>query len=305
MVVVWIGGVAVGLTVAVIASDRAVNDAVALAARLGASPFVIGVTVLAIGTDLPEIANSIWASATDRGDLNVGDSVGSVLTQLTLALGVTCLVGRVIASRHRVLTSGALIVGALVLGALFVLDEKVTRVEGAALVVVWVIGTVVLASGGAPSPRAAVADHGTGRRLGVVLGSLVIVGGGAWVAVESFARLAADAGLPEYLASFFVLALGTSLPELVVAVGAVRRGAGELALGDLLGASFTDATLSLGVGPLLFPIVVDDTAARGGLVAAVTAAIVVAVLARNRVHGRATGIVLLLLYASLYVSLLT
>lgn len=301
----WIAGVVGGLVVAVVASNRAVTNAVGLAAHLGASPFVIGVTVLAVGTDLPEIANSIWSSATDRGDLNVGDSVGSVITQLTLALGATCLVGQIVASRRRVLVAGSLIVGALALGALLVLDEQVTRVEAGSLLLVWVVGTIVLATEGAPSPTVLVTERGVARSIVVLLASLAVVGAGAWIAVESFARLAEDIGVPEYLASFFLLALGTSLPELVVAAGAVRRGESELALGDLLGASFADATLSLGIGPLLFPIVVDDDAARGGLVAAVTAALVVAVLARNRVHGRATAVVLLLLYGSLYVSLLT
>ena len=101
------------------------------------------------------------------------------------------------------------------------------------------------------------------------------------------------------------MALGTSLPELVVSVGAVRRGETSLAMGDLLGASFADATLSLGSGPLLFPIVVDADATRGSIVAAITVAIVIAVLSTSTVHKRSTGIVLLLLYASLYVSLLT
>lgn len=305
MVAVWIGGVVVGLAVAVLASNRALENALMIASRLGVSPFVIGVTVLAIGTDLPEVANSVWSSATDRGDINVGDSVGSVITQMTLVLGLVCFVGRIRGRPRRVLTAGGLIVASLLLGALLVSDENVSRVDALFLLVTWGFGTYVMArEGPAPSIRTAT-DRAIGRGVLELMAGLAVVGGGAMLAVESFSRVAEDLGMPEYLASFFLLALGTSLPELIVSVGAVRRGETSLALGDILGASFADATLSLGSGPLLFPIVVDGDAARGGIVAAVTAAIVIAVLSTSTVHERATGFVLLLLYGSLYVSLLT
>lgn len=305
MVAVWMGGVVVGLLVAVIASSRALENALMIASRLGVSPFIIGVTVLAIGTDLPEIANSIWSSATERGDLNVGDSIGSVVTQMTLVLGLVCFTGRVRGSPRRVLTGGGLTVAALFLSALLVADEELGRIDALFLLVTWGFGTYVLAREGPVPSVATVTDRAVGRGVAELMIGLAVVGAGAMLAVECFSRAADDLGIPQYLASFFILALGTSLPELVVSVGAVRRGETSLAMGDLLGASFADATLSLGSGPLLFPIVVDADATRGSIVAAITVAIVIAVLSTSTVHKRSTGIVLFLLYASLYVSLLT
>lgn len=97
------------LTIAAIASDRAVGQARALAASLGATPFVIGVAIVAVGTDLPEIANSISAHIQGKGDINVGDSVGSVLTQYTLILAVLGLVARRIpVNRKEILLVGGL-----------------------------------------------------------------------------------------------------------------------------------------------------------------------------------------------------
>src|SRR5918993_1252584 len=77
-----------GLAVALVASDRAVAYTRALAAALGAPPFIVGVVLVSIGTDLPELANSIAAHAEGEGDVNVGDSVGSALTQYTFVLGL-------------------------------------------------------------------------------------------------------------------------------------------------------------------------------------------------------------------------
>ena len=80
----WVAAVVVGLTVTVLGSREAVSDATDLARGTRLPPFFVGMTLLALGTDFPEIANSVVASATDNGDVNVGDSVGSSLTQLTL-----------------------------------------------------------------------------------------------------------------------------------------------------------------------------------------------------------------------------
>src|SRR5918996_318779 len=78
-----------GLAVALVASDRAVAYTRALATALGAPAFIVGVALVSIGTDLPEIANSIAAHLQSEGDVNVGDSVGSTLTQYTFVLGLT------------------------------------------------------------------------------------------------------------------------------------------------------------------------------------------------------------------------
>src|SRR5918997_5059477 len=84
-----------GLAVALVASDRAVAYTRALAAGLGAPPFIVGVVLVSLGTDLPEIANSIASHLQGEGDVNVGDSVGSTLTQYTLVLGLFPLVAGV------------------------------------------------------------------------------------------------------------------------------------------------------------------------------------------------------------------
>src|SRR5919106_6576029 len=81
-----------GLAVALVASDRAVAYTRALAAALGAPPFIVGAVLVSLGTDLPELANSVAAHAQGEGDVNVGDSVGSTLTQYTFVLGLFPLV---------------------------------------------------------------------------------------------------------------------------------------------------------------------------------------------------------------------
>ncbi|MDH3678799.1 MAG: hypothetical protein OEV40_02490 [Acidimicrobiia bacterium] len=313
MILVYAAGTLVGLGIAIWASRFALNAAIDAGELLGVRPFVLGVTVVAVGTDLPEMANSIVASATDHGDLNVGDSIGSVVTQMTLVLGILALSGKIFSEPRSVIVTGGLTVAALLLGAVLIADRQFSRLDGAILITFWIVGSLTLrrrepAGSGAQLARESPPPHSSSsiaRVVAITIGFLAIVGAGAAIAVESFSRAVLSFGAPEYLLSFFVLALGTSLPELVVDAQALRRSEGELAMGDVLGSSFVDATLSPGIGPLLFPTALGAGLVRGSLVVAVVIAVVTALVARDRVQRRSTGLVLILLYLALYPALIT
>ncbi len=261
--IVWSIGVAAGLLLAIWASRRALDAAVLLGTQLGLSSFVIGVTIVAVGTDLPEIANSIIASVAGHGDLNVGNSIGSVVTQSTVVLGGLCFVGHLESSRRFIVTVGVLTVLAILTGAVLLSDGWFSRADGALLVAFWIGGTFIIQRPVKRTPVVVEERVDLGHLLGRTTYYLALVGLGATVAVESFTRAAESLGAPEYLLSFFVLAAGTSLPELVIDFRALRQRQGQLAMGDLLGSSFVDATLSPGIGPMLAPTVLSSVSDGG------------------------------------------
>jgi cation:H+ antiporter len=298
-----------GLAVALVASDRAVAYTRALAASLGAPPFIVGVVLVSIGTDLPELANSIAAHAEGEGDVNVGDSVGSTLTQYTFVLGLFPLVASTIAIERRQVGLVTILTAAgLGLTTFFVADGWLGHWEGAALILAWAVFTVVVVKGlpGQAADEPPAVRHQ--RRLvqaGVVLAALAIVGLGATVAVRALVRLAELAGAPEFMLAFFGASIGTSSPEIVVDITALRRGAPGIALGDALGSSLVDSTLSIGAGPLLFPAEVTPRFAIAGSVYALVAVVAVGtVLGVRRRHDRASAFILLALYALSYLVLL-
>jgi cation:H+ antiporter len=134
---------------------------------------------------------------------------------------------------------------------------------------------------------------------------MLFVGAGATLAVVGTIEIAGQLGAPEFLISFFALSLGTSLPELIVGLTAARQGESALAVGDILGASFADSTLSVGIGPLLFPVAVTASeAVPAALAAAAAVAVVTVMLIRVERHQRATGAFALAIYALFYVVLL-
>ena len=306
--VVWLAAISVGLAVTVLGSKSAVSDATKLAVGTRLPPFFVGMTLLALGTDLPEIANSIVASYTDNGDVNVGDSVGSTLTQLTLVLGGLTFTRFVISlgdRNSRLLegqqTTAWLTAAALVGVAVLVLDDHLGRIDAIILISIWILGSRLVYSATRTDPQLVLEEPVSNRLrvLGQLIVALVAIGIGATLAVTGVIELAEVWGVPAFIVAFFGASIGTSLPEAIVAYTALRRGEGALAIGDILGSSFADATLSISIGPLLFPTVIDGSLARtAALVTAAAAVVVALLLGRGGELGRRGGAILLLVYAA-------
>lgn len=303
MVAFWGLVAAVGLTLAALASTRAVDHAARAASGFGVPAFVVGFTVLALGTDLPEMANSIAASVTGHGDVNVGDSIGSAAAQATLVLGLVPLLACPVAvDRRNIGLLGAATIAALLLGVALMLDGRLGRADGIVLVLAWGLAVwVVDREIRAPAqPELPLPDRHPGAHAALAVSWLLGVAGGATVAVAGLIRVAEALAVPEYVVSFLGLALGTSLPELTVAVTAARRGQADLALGDALGASLADASLSVGIGPIVAPTAVTAAlVVPGGLASTAVVALSTLVLVARGRHTRVTGVLLVALYVAM------
>ena len=299
MIVAWVFALVAGLVVAALASRRAVIHAVHASEAAGVSAGLVGVTVVAIGTDLPEIANSIVSALSGNGDLLVGDSAGSAFTQVSLVLGILCIAAVIQADRPSIAMLGALTAGALILDAWLVRDGLFSRRDGLLLVGAWVLGliaTFVISpprEGDAPKTTTSAAPL-----FAKSLGWLALVAVASTVIVESFVQLTDDIGVPQLVASAVVLALGTSLPELVVDLTALRRGAAALALGDLFGSSLLDSTLAIGSGPALRATEVSPGAATACLIAAVGVAGSTVIVISRRRHRYPSAALLFVLYGA-------
>lgn len=307
MIVLELVAVAVGFGLMVLSSKSAVESATQLAAGSRIPPFVIGVTLLAIGTDLPEFANSVASSVTGHGDVNVGDSVGSAVTQLTLVLGLLPLItGAMVVAKNGIALTGALTVVGLAALAALMSDGDLTRVDALLLIGIWLIGSVLihrreLHHQQLPLPMVSLQR---GRLLGRMLLSFLVLAGAATIALWGVVQLADRFGVPEFLIGFFVAAIGTSLPELVFDVIALRRGQTAMALGDVMGSSFIDVTASVALGPLIVPIdVTRDVVMRGTIVALVAVALVTVLMSRIRDHDWRSGTMLLVIYGAVFIAL--
>ena len=297
MILVWFAALAAGMVAVLIGSRRAVTAALAATAHSSLSPAFIGVTIMAVGTDLPEIANSIAAALTGHGDVALGDTAGSALTQVTLVLALLCLALPVRSQPAVTTTVGLLTVGALLIVAFLVRDGVLDRWEGVLLILIWVASVFwmrhlrTIPSDDRPARSGSATRHGM-----AAFAWLAVVAVAATVVVRSFVEVSDFIGIPTLAASAIVLSIGTSLPELVVDWTAIRRGAMALALGDLFGSSLVDATLALGSGPAIRAIEVSDGAVAVSLIAAVGVGLATLVMRSAGEHGRRSAVILLAIY---------
>lgn len=274
-----------GIALLAFSANKAVSHSVSIASALGMSPLMVGLIMVSLGTDFPEITNSIVSSALGHGDINVGDSLGSVVAQMTLILGLLPFVGgHFKVRRDEITVLGAC--EALTLIATVSMVEKgyISQMNAVFMVVSWPLLMLITRNVVKKPAQAAQASH-TDKRLSyhsvVAILGFIGVAVGSYIVIQSVITISAVLGVPEYFISFFVVAIGTSLPELIVDLMAVRRKQYEIAIGDAIGSCLIDAGFSIGIGPLFFaPIKVSARLAETtGLYALLSSFIVITVLA--------------------------
>jgi cation:H+ antiporter len=296
-----LGLLLVGAVVLYAGAEAAVRGAAGLARVLRIQPFVLG--ALLFGVDVEGLGAAVTASARGQTPLAAGEIVGTLLFLYGAAFGIALLV-----SPAPVPTPApALVVTPalhLVAGAFALADRYVDRIEGALLVATYVayVG-LLLRSRAVPEGtteierEAASAPASAGRAAAFALGGLVLVVVGAAVLVSGGARFAVAAGLSAGFVGTAVLGVLVSLDEVLLEVLPIRRGAPDLATGNLFGSLAAFAAGVLGLAALVRPLEVDSAAATGYLVVALLYAVVATTfLARGRA-GRVLGGFVLVVYA--------
>ncbi len=256
--------VVAGIALLFYGATALVRGASGLARALGVAPAVIGLTVVAFGTSLPELVVSATAALKGSGDIALGNVVGSNIANIGLILGVAAAIRAMTVEFTLVRREVPMGIGAVALVAGLAADGTLGRGDGAVLLVgfgaflYWSVGvargspgevpSVALPSEGSRSRNAALTVAGL---AGVVLGGQLLVDGAVAVA--------AALGVPAVIIGLTVVAVGTSLPEMAASVVAVARGEDDLGVGNVLGSNLFNLLGILGVAALLQPIAVSDT----------------------------------------------
>lgn len=301
-----------GLALLMASASGLVRGASALALRLGLSPLVVGLTVVAFGTSAPELVVSVQAALADAGGIAVGNVVGSNIANIGLILGVAALV-RPLASERAVLRRDLpVLLAATLLAGVFLLDRDLARWEGAVLAVAlmgylaWSLAVArregAVSEGDSPEAASGVPAW---QSAALVLAGLAGLVWGADLFVGAATALAESAGVPNAVIGLTVVALGTSLPELATSVVAAARGEGAIAVGGVIGSNLFNALGILGVATLVRPLAAPGLAVVDlAVMAAFTLALVPMMLSGRRL-ARAEAAVLLASYGGYMVYLAT
>lgn len=244
-------------------AEALVRGAVAIATQLGITPLVIGLTIVAMGTSMPEMVVSVAAALRGSGEIAVGNIVGSNIGNIALILGVAALIAPTLVQARVVRVEMPLVVVVSVLVSVMLWDGEMGRLAGAVLVPILVGYLVVTIRRTRKEGREAKAEFAeslpeTPRRTWLNL-LLVVVGlgllvGGARMLVSGAVTIAQDLGINEAIIGLTIVAIGTSLPEMATSVVAALKGQGDIAIGNVVGSNLFNMTGILGVAALVSPL---------------------------------------------------
>ena len=243
------------------------RGASALASRAGVSPLLIGLTIVALGTSAPEMAISVDASYSGRGDLALGNVVGSSIFNVLLILGLSALVSPLQVASRLVRLDVPLLIAASVLTLVLALDGTLSAWDGALLCIGAVAYTGLLiwkakTSRDVDVPTDTVTDTiplgPWTLRTWVGQAALVVVGFACLVlGANGFVAGAVDVahyfGVSDLIIGLTIVAMGTSLPEVATSVVAALRGEGDIAVGNVVGSNLSNLLVVLGVAGLVAP----------------------------------------------------
>lgn len=249
-----------GLGIIVWGTKVALDNAVLIARHYHVSDFFIGATVLAIGSDLPELLVSVNAAlrqldGEQTANLIVGNALGSCFGQFGLVMGLAGLFGQLTLPRRQVIRHGAVLLGAMALLTFVGSDGLVTRWEGAVLVVTYITYLAVL-----------IRDEGAFENIGggptaqmiktwvLLLFGLGLVVVSSELIVRMALTLARNWGIDQSYIGIVIIGVGTSLPELIISIGALVRSRVTLSVGNLVGSNILDVLLPIGIAGLIVPI---------------------------------------------------
>ena len=285
-----------GLGLLVAGGDVLVRSAASLATRLGVSPLVIGLTVVAFGTSAPELAATLVSSLQGAPDIGIGNVLGSNVANVGLILGLSAIVASIAANDAFLRRDLPIAIAAMVLLVPMTLDGMLGRWDGLALLTLLAAYlTLLMRSDGAALTSEAPEEPGgpLWRTVGGALLGLGLLLGGAEATVRGAVDIATALGVPERVIGLTLVAFGTSLPELASAVAAAARRQGDMILGNIAGSNIFNVLAVLGVAGSATRLPARIEAIGPDLAVAVAfSAALLAVMAWRDQLGRAAGIVL-------------
>ncbi len=308
MIFVAILMLAAGFFALVKGADVFVDGAAALAGRFGIPQLVIGLTIVAMGTSLPEAAVSITAGMKGNAGITVGNIVGSNILNILIILGVTALITNVAIQRStfRYEIPYMLFVTAvlLVMGAT---GNEITFGEGVILWVLFIVYLVYLyflsKKGGQEEQDQQVKQYKLWKCLVfIVLGGVLVVGGSNFV-VNGATTIARACGMSERFIGLTIVAFGTSLPELVTSVSAARKGNAGIAIGNIVGSNIFNILFVIGTVALICPVPFENRFVIDTLVAIACGVLLWGGTIRHKELRKPCGIVMLAGYVVYFIYL--
>lgn len=303
----------VGLALLILGADWLVRGASSIAKKARVSGLVIGLTVVAFGTSMPELTVSTTAALKGSADIALGNVVGSNIANILLILGICAIFRQLTVKSTTVWKEIPLAFAGMVLLFVFGNDHRfdniasnaITRTDGVAMLVIFAIFMYYI-FGLAKSDRAAakeaesteIKQYKLPYSIGYILLGLGLLVGGGRLLVENAVSIASAAGLSEALIGLTVVAIGTSLPELATSLVATLKGQNDIAVGNVIGSNIFNTFWILGASSIIAPLPVSNAASIDLLVGVGVTVLLLVVMFFGKKHHltRAEGVLFIAVY---------
>lgn len=292
-------GLVVGFVMLVKGADWFVDGAAGVARKLGIPQLVIGLTIVAMGTSLPEAAVSITAALKQNAGIAVGNVLGSNVLNILIILGLTALITSVAIQKTTIrIEIPFMLFITIILLWMGAVDGEITRIEGAVLWLFFVLYLVYLFFLTRKQKEEEVrGEQRMWKLLLCIVGGAAVIVVGSNLTVNCATDIARAIGLSERVIGLTIVALGTSLPELFTSVTAARKGNADIAIGNIVGSNIFNILFVLGTSALITPLVFETSFWIDGIAAIVAGVVLWLSVFRRKKLIRPWGIVMLLLYA--------
>lgn len=297
----------VGFVFLVKGADWFVEGAAGIAKKLGIPQLVIGLTIVAMGTSMPEAAVSITSALSGSAGISIGNVVGSNILNILIILGITAVLTNVRIQKTTFCYEIPFMIGiTIILMAFGITGNQITFLEG---ILFWLLFLIFLGYLFVISKKGSVQDEEEIKELplwkgvlGIIIGGILVVKGSDF-AVEGATEIARYFGMSERFIGLTIVAFGTSLPELVTSVTAARRGNADIAIGNIVGSNIFNILFVIGTTALICNVPFDQKFVIDTIVAIFSGVLLWAGTIRYKELRKNCGIVMLLCYAGYFIYL--
>lgn len=297
----------VGFVFLVKGADWFVEGAAGIAKKLGIPQLVIGLTIVAMGTSMPEAAVSITSALSGSAGISIGNVVGSNILNILIILGITAVLTNVRIQKTTFRYEIPFMIGiTIILMAFGITGNQITFLEG---ILFWLLFLIFLGYLFVISKKGSVQDEEEIKELplwkgvlGIIIGGILVVKGSDF-AVEGATEIARYFGMSERFIGLTIVAFGTSLPELVTSVTAARRENADIAIGNIVGSNIFNILFVIGTTALICNVPFDQKFVIDTIVAIFSGVLLWAGTIRYKELRKNCGIVMLLCYAGYFIYL--
>ncbi len=282
-------------------ADLLINQSERIALKFKIPEFIIGATLIALGTSLPEMAASIAASYNGKPDIAIANVIGSNILNITLVLATVFIISKKInPSRDFFAKDSTWALVPVLVFILMILDGVISRFDAALLLLLMGAYLLFLLQDAKNIPEEDMEDLDEStftwaKVIPLLFVGFVLVIIGAHFTVESASEIAKDFGISEWIIGIIMISLGTSLPELVVSISAATRGKVDMAIGNIIGSNMANTTVVLGAAALTNPMTINASAYLFDIATMIVATLLLVFITANKLYNKSAGISLIII----------